>query len=155
MSKWIWKVGSKKINPTPKAPEVLRRPGIWSIVVELKEGRLIRRRVSFREKGSRFWANVQGKSFFGEVQEPSDEFSGELEEGEENLVAQFPGKVRKCLVKENQKVNEGDPLVLLEAMKMEFKVSAPFAGRVVALRVKSGDSISPGDQLIEMERLDG
>ena len=49
--------------------------------------------------------------------------------GEEHadLVAQFPGKVRKVLVAEGAQVAEGEPLVLVEAMKMEFAVKAPRA----------------------------
>ena len=72
-----------------------------------------------------------------------------------DLVAQFPGKVRKILVKADQAVAEGDPLVLVEAMKMEFAVKAPFAGKVTKLLVKEGQQLSPGDRLLDMEASGG
>ncbi len=56
--------------------------------------------------------------------------------------------VWKVVVEVGQTVGEGDPVVVLESMKMETAVHAPFAGRVVAIMVKSGQDVLPGEALI-------
>ncbi len=68
-----------------------------------------------------------------------------------DLVAQFPGKVRRILITEGTTVVEGEPLVLIEAMKMEFSVKAPFAGKVSKIRVSEGQQLSPGDRFLDLE----
>ncbi|MCM2322751.1 MAG: biotin/lipoyl-binding protein [Oligoflexia bacterium] len=71
--------------------------------------------------------------------------------GEGALIAQFPGKVRRLLVTEGRSVAEGEPLVWVEAMKMEFSIEAPFAGVVAKVLVREGQSVSPGDRFLELE----
>jgi biotin carboxyl carrier protein len=67
------------------------------------------------------------------------------------LVAQFPGKVRKIMVQPGQEVQEGDALVMVEAMKMEFGVKAPRAGKIKTILVREGQQLSPGDRFVELE----
>jgi biotin carboxyl carrier protein len=55
------------------------------------------------------------------------------------------------LVREGDQVAEGAPLMLLEAMKMEFSIKAPFNGTVKKLCVQEGQQLSPGQQLVEVE----
>ena len=45
----------------------------------------------------------------------------------------------------------GEPVVLVEAMKMEFTIRAPFDGVVKQIRVKDGQPISPGDRFLDVE----
>jgi oxaloacetate decarboxylase alpha subunit len=45
-------------------------------------------------------------------------------------------------------VQEGDVIVILEAMKMETEVRAPHAGTVGSVSVKEGDSVAVGDTLL-------
>ena len=68
-----------------------------------------------------------------------------------DLTAQFPGKVRKILVQAGSRVAAGDPLVLVEAMKMEFAVKAPVSGKVTKIRVSEGQQLSPGDRFLDFE----
>ncbi|MDQ7029271.1 MAG: biotin/lipoyl-containing protein [Ardenticatenia bacterium] len=67
------------------------------------------------------------------------------------LEAQMPGQVIAVLVEEGQEVDVGQPLVILEAMKMELRIVAPRAGRVRALRCQPGDVVDRGQQLVELE----
>jgi acetyl-CoA carboxylase biotin carboxylase subunit len=62
----------------------------------------------------------------------------------------MPGQVIKVLVAEGQEVAAGEPLVILEAMKMEQTVRAAVDGVVHAILVKAGDLVSPGDVLIQI-----
>lgn len=69
----------------------------------------------------------------------------------ESANAPMPGQVLKILVTEGQHVKTGEPLVILEAMKMEQVIRASTPGVVSAVVVKCGDVVSPGDLLIHIE----
>lgn len=62
--------------------------------------------------------------------------------------APLPGIVLKMLVKEGDEVQEGQTLLVLEAMKMENNVDAPRAGKVTQVAVQTGDSVMEGDVLV-------
>ena len=59
------------------------------------------------------------------------------------------GTIVKVHVAAGAAVNEGDPICVLEAMKMENEVRSPSTGEVVDLRVQPGDTVTPG-QVIAM-----
>lgn len=61
--------------------------------------------------------------------------------------AQLPGKVIRVGVAEGDHVNNGDVLLVLEAMKMEVEVKAPVAGTVSSMAVKAGDQVAGGQEL--------
>ena len=63
------------------------------------------------------------------------------------LTAQMPGAVFKLVANPGDRVNEGDVVLILEAMKMESPVKAPHAGTVSEIRVAAGQQIKPGDVL--------
>ncbi len=50
-----------------------------------------------------------------------------------------------------QHLQVGDPLMVLEAMKMETNITAPIAGRIAALRVAQGDNVQSGQIVVEFE----
>jgi biotin carboxyl carrier protein len=62
--------------------------------------------------------------------------------------APMPGKIVKILVKPGDQVKTGDPVVTLEAMKMENELCAPAAGTVKAIAVQKGDSVEGGQLLV-------
>jgi len=62
----------------------------------------------------------------------------------------MPGKVTQLSVKAGDAVTKGQPLVTLEAMKMEHALAAPFDGIVEALSVALGDQVSEGATLIKL-----
>lgn len=70
--------------------------------------------------------------------------------GEDNLSASMPGQVTKVLVSEGDTVQRGQPLIVLEAMKMEIKIAASHDGRVAKVLVKLGQLVDRGQALIEM-----
>lgn len=69
--------------------------------------------------------------------------------------ATLSGSVLNVLVKKNQSVAKGDPLVITEAMKMETTIKAPFTGKVSHVYVKAGDVLAPQDLLLELEPIKG
>jgi len=67
------------------------------------------------------------------------------------VATHLAGNVWKISVKPGDKVAEGDPLVIVESMKMEFPVSAPFAGKVLQVFCREGSQVSAGQDLIVLE----
>jgi acetyl/propionyl-CoA carboxylase alpha subunit len=74
----------------------------------------------------------------------ADTHSGSLEAG-------MPGLVRQVLVSEGDQVERGQALALLEAMKMELKITAPFAGTVRRINCAPGQVVERGQVLVELE----
>lgn len=68
--------------------------------------------------------------------------------GGESIVAPLGGIICKVLVKSGQRVQVGDTLCVLEAMKMETEISTFKAGTVVAVDIQAGDSVAVGDVLL-------
>ncbi|HEY5645127.1 MAG TPA: biotin/lipoyl-containing protein, partial [Pseudomonadales bacterium] len=64
--------------------------------------------------------------------------------------APLAGTVFKLLVAPGDSVAEGQPVIVLEAMKMETEVSAPCAGSVVSIDVEPGDAVAVGDVLLSI-----
>ncbi|MDF1596265.1 MAG: acetyl-CoA carboxylase biotin carboxylase subunit [Acidimicrobiia bacterium] len=60
------------------------------------------------------------------------------------LTAPMQGTIVKLHVKAGDHVEAGDPICILEAMKMENEVRAPVGGEVVDLKVRAGDTVTPG-----------
>ena len=147
-----WKVsGTRFAMHEPKAPwKFERRPGGWIIAERTGEdGSVERYRFQAWEFRTRFQAAIEGRNFAGEIQIKT-RGSAQSGAGDADLVAQFPGKVRKVLVREGDQVAEGAPLMLLEAMKMEFSIKSPFNGVVKKLLVQEGQQLSPGQQLVDV-----
>ncbi|MBM3532679.1 MAG: acetyl/propionyl/methylcrotonyl-CoA carboxylase subunit alpha [Alphaproteobacteria bacterium] len=67
------------------------------------------------------------------------------------LTAPMPGKLVQVLVRPGDKVEKGQPLVVLEAMKMEHTVKAPRAGKVAEVGYAAGEQVEEGASLVELE----
>lgn len=63
----------------------------------------------------------------------------------------MPGTIVDIKVAVGGKVNAGDPVLVIEAMKMENEIQAPKSGTVVAVHVKKGDSVTPDETLLEIQ----
>jgi acetyl/propionyl-CoA carboxylase alpha subunit len=74
--------------------------------------------------------------------------------GEESssVLAPMPGTVIKVLVADGATVKAREPLVVLEAMKMETPLVAPYDATVRTLHVKEGDRVAGGALLVELEK---
>ena len=68
----------------------------------------------------------------------------------EGLLAPVPGAVLSVNVAPGDTVDAGQPLVLLEAMKMEFAVSAPSRGTVRRVACAPGEQVAAGALLVEL-----
>jgi acetyl/propionyl-CoA carboxylase alpha subunit len=85
---------------------------------------------------------------------PPDESAGAPagERAEHSTVtAPMPGTVLRVLVREGDRVQSRQPLVVLEAMKMETPLVSPYEGVVLAVHVAEGDRVAGGTAVVELE----
>lgn len=67
------------------------------------------------------------------------------------ILSEIPGTVRQIFVKKGQKIEKGEIILELEAMKMYNKILAPQDGVIKALHVKSGDVIPKNTTMLELK----
>jgi pyruvate carboxylase subunit B len=70
---------------------------------------------------------------------------------EGHVTTSMPGNIVDVLVKEGDEVQAGDPVLIIEAMKMETEVKATTAGKVSGVFIAKGDRVVPGEVLVEIE----
>lgn len=78
-------------------------------------------------------------------------FQTDLSALEGQLDAPMPGKILELLVNEGDAVEAGQPVIILEAMKMENELKAPVAGTVSSLHVSENDNVEKNQSLLEIE----
>jgi len=71
--------------------------------------------------------------------------------GENHVTAPIPGLIVKIEVKEGEAVRAGQPLMILEAMKMENEIRAPRDGEIRSIHVTPGQSVEQGVVLITLK----
>ena len=76
--------------------------------------------------------------------------AGETQAEGGRLTAPMPGKVVSFSVKAGDKVNKGQPLAVMEAMKMEHTIAAPADGTVEELLYAPGDQVTEGAELLRL-----
>jgi biotin carboxyl carrier protein len=77
--------------------------------------------------------------------------SGETAHGEQKVLAPMPGRVVRVLVAPGDEVERRQPVVVVEAMKMENELRSPKAGRVKDVAVTPGTSVEAGRVLVIIE----
>jgi biotin carboxyl carrier protein len=68
-----------------------------------------------------------------------------------DVLAEMVANVWKVVVAQGDTVAEGDPIVILESMKMEIPVEAPLGGTVKEIRVQEGGVVQEGDVIAVVE----
>lgn len=124
-------------------------------VVFVHDGKLYTARVVI--DGKRRWVHYNGKTFVLERGEASTRRAPVHERegtGSGIVTAPMPGQVRGILVQRGEWVEEGQPLLLLEAMKMEIRVTAPRAGQLVQVDVQVGQSVEREQILARIQEED-
>ena len=116
--------------------------------------------VSF--KGTSYSVNVSAGGDITSMKAASDTSTTPAARTEKEIVSEAPatggepigaplsGNIWKVMVSLNQKINEGDVLVILEAMKMETEIKAARSGVVTEISVKAGDTVKVGQALLSL-----
>ena len=111
--------------------------------------------VSYQKGGRREWRLAVGERDFDletlTPVEAIEAIAAAGSAGPSRLDAPIPGKVVKVHVAEGDEVTAGQPLVVLEAMKMENELTADQAGKVTAVHVEPGQTVDAGEALAELE----
>lgn len=120
--------------------------GAWSILIE-------GRSYAVRVLGGGA-VSVNGRVYQVEVVDPRGprgrRGAGESS-GARSITAAMPGRVVRVLVEPGQEVAEGEPVIVVEAMKMQNEMKAPRAGRVASVKAEAGATVSAGDILVVIE----
>ncbi|MGZ3690572.1 MAG: acetyl-CoA carboxylase biotin carboxyl carrier protein subunit [Pseudobdellovibrio sp.] len=69
----------------------------------------------------------------------------------DKITAPMPGKITKIFVSAGQKVQKGDALLVMEAMKMEYTLKSDIEAEVENLNAKLGDQVTLGQLLIQLK----
>lgn len=117
-------------------------------------------------EASVYTVSVSGQSFVVQVSEggdvsdiqpigsvqgtPAKQSSAPTASPGENVPSPLAGNIFRILVSPGQQVEEGDTVMILEAMKMETEISAPRSGVVGSINVKEGDSVKVGQSLLTL-----
>ena len=98
---------------------------------------------------------IGGRRYGFEVDDPRSlqgrRGAGAGTEGPRPVKAPMPGRVVRLLVEVGEDVEEGQGVVVIEAMKMQNELKSPKAGRVARVGVVVGDTVGSGDVLVVVE----
>jgi acetyl/propionyl-CoA carboxylase alpha subunit len=137
-------VGETEYSVSVRQPET----GIFDLGVDGQQ-----RRAYLAREGARRYVTVAGETWVLErVQSRRPEHYASISAPDSGSIeATMPGLVREVLAVEGVEVARGDTLVVLEAMKMELRLTAPFAGRVRRVHCVAGQVVERGGILVEVE----
>jgi biotin carboxyl carrier protein len=109
-----------------------------------------RERAVVARDGHRWWVALGGEVVaFEEVEEEHGTVTSG--HGAWDVTAPMPGRVVKVLVALGDRVEAGQTVAVVEAMKIETPLAAPRPGRVASVLVAEGDRVEPGQRVVEIE----
>lgn len=94
------------------------------------------------------------ESIFSYLRQGLLNVDGKSGENANNIKAQMPGKIVEVFVSAGDLINEGEPVLSLEAMKMQNEINAPCTGVIRKIHVASGQSVMQGELLLEIDSIE-
>ena len=107
--------------------------------------------VHYASDGTTHHLHLDGQVYTFRRDQPGPVRSGAAAAHHQDLGAPMPGLVAHVFVQEGQTVEAGDPLFVVEAMKMEHVVRARTPGRVARVRTVPGQQVEGGAIVVEVE----
>ncbi|MDH3648981.1 MAG: biotin/lipoyl-binding protein [Saprospiraceae bacterium] len=113
--------------------------------------------VEVNYKKKEYVVEILGRFYHIRIQNPYDRLIDDMgyakrsSKGSEDIKAPMPGLVLEILVSPGQEVSKGDPVIVLEAMKMENMLKSHHDGIVKNVSVSKGLAVEKGQVLIEIE----
>jgi biotin carboxyl carrier protein len=133
-----------------KIDAVTTQPDVLSLLIAGKAHQIRRERIG---SDLRIW--VDDQSYSAEVSDPRSlrnrRSRADSGHGPRPLLAPMPGKVVRFLVAEKSAVEDGQGVVVVEAMKMQNEIKSPKKGIVLKLSVAEGAAVNAGDVLAIVE----
>jgi len=136
-----------RVGPTTAGPRAAAAGGatVEELALEV-DGRTVR--VLLARVRDRVLVALDGRVYTFETGEEAR--AGDAEARSGAVTAPMPGKVLAVLVAAGDQVEPGQPLVILEAMKMETTLAAEVSGRVAAVHAVTGASVDAGELLVQI-----
>jgi biotin carboxyl carrier protein len=132
----------------------IAEPSLYSLLLDRQSREMVLARdgdsISVSLDGERLVARVQD-----EVSRALAEFGGSAPSGALEVRAPMPGVVVSVEVKAGEKVEVGQPVVVVEAMKMQNELTAESAGLVERVAVQPGDTVDGDAVLVVLKPLEG
>lgn len=99
---------------------------------------------------------IEGFQYIFDLLPDEDRFASESDskdETHENLTAPMPGTIVKVLVEIGDKVEDGTPIIIIEAMKMETKLYSSISGVVNKINCSAGEQVDSDFVLVELAKI--
>jgi biotin carboxyl carrier protein len=129
---------------------ILSRPNVLSILLDGKAYEIKR---ELTPNDLHLW--VGSSRYSAEVNDPRSlrnrRGGAAANQGPQKLAAAMPGKVVRILLQEGEKVEAGQGILVVEAMKMQNEIKSPKVGRIQKLMVNDGDALVAGDVVAIVE----
>lgn len=97
------------------------------------------------------WFHYQGRTLEYVPESAKNTAAGEQVLDPEKIVAPMPGKIIKIIKNQGDLVQEGETIVVMEAMKMEYNLKAIQDMMVAEIKCSENQTVSLGDILVELE----
>jgi acetyl-CoA/propionyl-CoA carboxylase biotin carboxyl carrier protein len=136
--------GAARVRVGDAQPRAVRAERVGDALLVTADGRTTT--VLVAEDGATTWLHVDGAAYAVQELPPERRGAGAASHAGD-LRSPMPGTVLAVRVAEGERVEEGDVLLVVEAMKMEHALAAPHAGTVADLQVRTGDQVVV-DQLL-------
>ncbi len=142
----VWTAATEKDVQTASVRQAA--DGVVELVVD---GTLIEGRIEYASSGLEVSVDGEQYRLVDAVPESTHVAGVRAGSGRSALEAPMPGTLVKILVTPGQEVSASEPLVILEAMKMEHVVVAPRAAVVEAVLFREGDMVPGGEPLVRLK----
>ncbi len=118
---------------------------VFEINGEMVQGTVLRHR-------GVLWAHVAGETFVYEPLQKGRRSKTSTAQNDGEIKAPMPGKIVKVCVEKAQEVKSGDLLVVMEAMKMEYSLTAPHDGLITEVVCRPLDQVQLGQKLAHVKK---
>ena len=144
-------IANVTVNGIPFEVEMKQKVKAGKQKVKLSEERRVKSEEfnsSSAPQSAKASADLQSAASSGQTINAGD--AGKTASGKP-VVAPLPGTINEIKVKVGDKVNAGDTVVILEAMKMQNNIEAETSGTITSIVVNKGDAVMEGDTLVTIK----
>ena len=135
-------IGVRKVNPAQKAAYDME-DNLEGYTVSVNN-----KKFAVRIEGNK--AVVNGKTYDISVKNGIEAREGVNSSDAVPIKAALPGAVLKINISEGDMIEEGDVLLVLEAMKMETEIKSPKSGKIASVEVNVGEQVKNGQVLVTL-----
>ncbi|MEZ4771928.1 MAG: acetyl-CoA carboxylase biotin carboxyl carrier protein subunit [Bacteroidia bacterium] len=144
---------SVKVNDREYQPDIRQiSDNLWHVILDNRSYRVFIQKND--PENREVTLSINGKKTTVKLRSRTDRLLDSLGMGEamkkklESIKAPMPGLIHTIMVKEGQQVHKGDPLFILEAMKMENIIKSPGEAVIAKIHVKEKDSVEKNELLV-------